>query len=108
MATVMGMFPGWSCQVSELQLHSGDIFLLYTDGLTEAASPDGDEFGEERLRETLLQYRALAAAPLLQVLIESVHGLVRANRVTTGLRWWLRSASAAASCKHMGHEERAP
>jgi sigma-B regulation protein RsbU (phosphoserine phosphatase) len=71
-ATVMGMFPEWSCQVSELRLNSGDIFLIYTDGLTEATSPDGDEFGEDRLRETLHQNRTLAAAPLLRVLIETV------------------------------------
>ena len=104
----MGMFPEWSCQVSELQLHSGDIFLLYTDGLTEAASPDGDEFGEERLRETLFQYRSLAAAPLLQVLIESVQRFSRGERGDDRTAWWLRSASQAASCNDMRHEERAP
>jgi sigma-B regulation protein RsbU (phosphoserine phosphatase) len=71
-ATVMGMFPEWSCEVSELRLNSGDIFLIYTDGLTEALSPDGDEFGEDRLRESLQQNRTLGAAPLLEVLIESV------------------------------------
>ena len=71
-ATVMGMFPDWSCLVSELQLNSGDVFLIYTDGLTEAMSPSGDEFGEDRLRETLRQNRALAAAPLLQELLHTV------------------------------------
>ncbi len=71
-ATVMGMFPEWSCEVSELQLNSGDIFLIYTDGLTEATSPDGDEFGEEQLRETLLQNRALGADRLLHVMLDTV------------------------------------
>ena len=71
-ATVMGMFPEWSCEVSELQLKSGDVFLIYTDGLTEAASPDGEEFGEDRLREALQKHRTLAAAPLLKVLFEMV------------------------------------
>jgi len=71
-ATVMGMFPEWSCQISELQLNAGDTFLIYTDGLTEATSPDGAEFGEDRLRETLQQNRDLAAAPLLQVLLHTV------------------------------------
>ena len=71
-ATVMGMFPEWSCQVSELQLNSGDVCLIYTDGLTEAMSPGGDEFGEDRLCETLRQNRTLAAAPLLQELLHTV------------------------------------
>ena len=71
-ATVMGMFPEWSCQVAELQFNSGDIFLIYTDGVTEALSPSGEEFGEDRLHDTLRQNRTLAAAPLLQVLLRTV------------------------------------
>jgi sigma-B regulation protein RsbU (phosphoserine phosphatase) len=58
--------------VSELQLQSSDVLLIYTDGVTEATSPDGDEFGEVRLSEALRRHRALAAAPLFQVLLETV------------------------------------
>jgi sigma-B regulation protein RsbU (phosphoserine phosphatase) len=32
-----------------LPISPGDVFLLYTDGLTEAMNPAGDFFGEERL-----------------------------------------------------------
>jgi sigma-B regulation protein RsbU (phosphoserine phosphatase) len=32
---------------------NGDLFLLYTDGLFEVFSPDGEEFGQERLLTTL-------------------------------------------------------
>ncbi len=71
-ATVLGMFPEWRCEVSELQLESGDVFLVYSDGLTEATSLAGEEFGEDRLREALQKNRALAAAPLLEVLFETV------------------------------------
>jgi sigma-B regulation protein RsbU (phosphoserine phosphatase) len=71
-ATVMGMFPEWICEVSKLQLNAGDAFLIYTDGLTEATSPEGDEFGGDRLCETLQRNRALTAAPLLQVLLKTV------------------------------------
>lgn len=37
------------------QIDEGDLLFLYTDGTTEARSPDGDFFGEEALRETLLR-----------------------------------------------------
>ncbi len=32
-----------------LNLDSGDLILLYTDGLTEVRNPNGEEFGEHRL-----------------------------------------------------------
>lgn len=32
-------------------LQPGDTILLYTDGLTEARNPQGEEFGEDRVRE---------------------------------------------------------
>ena len=35
--------------VCETQLHVGDRVVLYTDGIVEARSPEGEFFGEERL-----------------------------------------------------------
>ncbi len=34
---------------------SGDIMVLYTDGITEAKDQKGEEYGDNRLRDTLLQ-----------------------------------------------------
>jgi sigma-B regulation protein RsbU (phosphoserine phosphatase) len=36
------------------QLEQGDVFVAYTDGITEAQNPRGDFWGQERL-ETLLR-----------------------------------------------------
>jgi serine phosphatase RsbU (regulator of sigma subunit) len=41
-------------QVGEEQLEPGDLVLLYTDGVVEARSPDGEFFGVERLAELVM------------------------------------------------------
>jgi sigma-B regulation protein RsbU (phosphoserine phosphatase) len=52
-STVLGLFGDWQCNVAEVQLAPGDTLVLYTDGVTEAAGPDAEEFGEPRLIEIL-------------------------------------------------------
>lgn len=37
------------------RMETGDVLLLFSDGLSESCSPAGEEFGEERLPETLRQ-----------------------------------------------------
>ncbi|MBC8111114.1 MAG: serine/threonine-protein phosphatase, partial [Verrucomicrobia bacterium] len=35
----------------QITYKSGDMLLLYTDGIVEAMNPEGEEYGYERLRE---------------------------------------------------------
>lgn len=46
---LLGVFPTWQYEDAVVRLGSGDRLLLFTDGITEAAKSDGEEFGEERL-----------------------------------------------------------
>ena len=39
--------------VHQAQLRPGDLFLLYTDGVTEAEDPEAAQFGEDRLESLL-------------------------------------------------------
>jgi len=64
-ATVLGLFPDWNCCVADLQLQSGDILSLYTDGITETTGQNGEEFGEARLLDTLRKSRGLEASRIL-------------------------------------------
>ena len=70
--TVLGVFPDAEYAGSATALRSGDRLLLYTDGITEARSADGDEFGEERLSTALARYRHLAAKDLHAAVAEEI------------------------------------
>jgi sigma-B regulation protein RsbU (phosphoserine phosphatase) len=51
--TVVGIFEHCAYEQETVQMRAGDVLLAYTDGLTEALSASGEEFGETRLREAL-------------------------------------------------------
>ena len=72
-ATVLGRFSCWECTVGETALFVGDTLALYTDGVTEAGSPDGEEFGEQRLLDCLQLHRASPSHLIVSALIDEVH-----------------------------------
>lgn len=45
----LGMFQHTRYHENHVVLEPGDVFVLYTDGATEAESPAGEEFGRDRL-----------------------------------------------------------
>jgi PAS domain S-box-containing protein len=61
---VLGVFDDAELGDSSLRLMPGEALVLYTDGVTEARSPDGDFFGEERLHDLLRSCSGLDAASL--------------------------------------------
>jgi sigma-B regulation protein RsbU (phosphoserine phosphatase) len=46
---LLGVFSNWQYEDATVELEPGDVLLLFTDGIVEAQSPEGVEFGEERL-----------------------------------------------------------
>src|SRR5438876_7896872 len=56
--TVVGLFDNMSYEEGSLQLRRGDIFVAYSDGVTEPENDFG-EFGEPRLIELLRENREL-------------------------------------------------
>jgi phosphoserine phosphatase RsbU/P len=69
---VLGMFENVDCVVDEVRFREGDALVLYTDGLTEARSSSGEEFGEERLTAVLKEGPFASATALLQAIVEAV------------------------------------
>ena len=50
--TVVGLFPDRDYEEETVELYPGDIFIAFSDGMTEPENEFG-EFGEERLIETI-------------------------------------------------------
>lgn len=71
-ATILGRFSCWECSIGEASLFAGDTLALYTDGVTEACSPDGEEFGEQRLLDRLKHHRDLPCGDLVSAVIDEV------------------------------------
>ncbi len=46
--------------------------ILYTDGITEAFSPEGDIYGEEQLRATVRAAAADSAQAMLEAIDDAV------------------------------------
>jgi serine phosphatase RsbU (regulator of sigma subunit) len=51
---------------------SGDIFVFYTDGLSEARNHAGEEYGDERLRSLIEKNAKMAAKDLKELVIDSI------------------------------------
>jgi sigma-B regulation protein RsbU (phosphoserine phosphatase) len=62
--TVLGVFASRNYEMGSAQLSAGDRVILFTDGVTEACSPAGEEFGEARLLRLLKDHRTLSADEL--------------------------------------------
>jgi sigma-B regulation protein RsbU (phosphoserine phosphatase) len=46
----IGIFSDWTYEEGEIQLNPGDLLLAYTDGVTEAVNPAGEQWGVEGLQ----------------------------------------------------------
>lgn len=49
----IGIMGGQSYETGEFSFKSGDVLLLTSDGIKEQKSPQGDQYGSERLKEAI-------------------------------------------------------
>jgi len=71
---VIGVSEDFTYEQETVQTARGDVLVAYTDGVTEALNPRGEEFGEERLRRLAARTAHLSAAEITAKIIESVEG----------------------------------
>jgi sigma-B regulation protein RsbU (phosphoserine phosphatase) len=60
-------------QEATVTLDPGDILVLFSDGVTEAADPEDHDFGEERLANLVALLRDRPAAEIVEEVHRAVH-----------------------------------
>jgi len=76
--TVVGLFDQRSYEEDSVQLRRGEIFLAYTDGVTEPENDFG-EFGEQRLIDLLRENRELPLPRISEIVTVAVDDWIGAN-----------------------------
>jgi len=68
----VGMFPNWTYEEGTVQLNPGELVLAYTDGVTEAVNPAGEEWGEEGLLRAGAEHDAENADEMVEGIFRSM------------------------------------
>lgn len=58
---------------NEIAYESGDVMVLFTDGITEAKNPRGEEFGLDRLKETIEEVVSKSPREMQEYLINELY-----------------------------------
>lgn len=70
--TVLGLFDDRHYESQVTDIAPGSLLIAYSDGLSEAENPGGEEFGDQRVLEVALRLREAPAGAVLKNLLEAV------------------------------------
>lgn len=63
-------------RLKEFSLQPDDVLLLFSDGVTEAENPDGEQFGLERLTTLLQQYGNMDSQRIKDKIINKIYNFI--------------------------------
>jgi serine phosphatase RsbU (regulator of sigma subunit) len=96
----LGLFEGSTYEQGHIQIETGDALVMYSDGITEAESPDGTPFDEAGLERTLAlhagAFGSSAAAELGLAVFSAVERHRRDQRLSDDLTVLVLSRPATA------------
>jgi sigma-B regulation protein RsbU (phosphoserine phosphatase) len=70
--TILGISPDSGFETSTITLSSGDLLLLYTDGLTEAGLPEVEPWGEANLISFMAGNRHESTDSIVDLILKQV------------------------------------
>ncbi|MBP7865281.1 MAG: SpoIIE family protein phosphatase [Acidobacteria bacterium] len=69
----VGLFAEWEYPSAAVTLEPGDVFVIFTDGVTEALDSRGEEFGEDRLAAVVSAHLNFGAAAIAEKVLAEVN-----------------------------------
>ena len=69
---VLGLFDHATFEEETVKLQPGDMVVAFSDGVTEALNPAGDEFTDERLVQSVTKHRAATPQAAVDALLADV------------------------------------
>jgi serine phosphatase RsbU (regulator of sigma subunit)/pSer/pThr/pTyr-binding forkhead associated (FHA) protein len=74
---IVGLFEGATYEEERLRLSPGDWLIIFSDGISEAMSATGDEYGEARIIDCIQANKTLDPTQLLEALFSDVRDFAR-------------------------------
>jgi sigma-B regulation protein RsbU (phosphoserine phosphatase) len=69
---VLGLLRAADYESDTIELHTGDVLVLYTDGTVEAESPAGEEYSPQRLAKVVISHLEQSPGELITTIHSSV------------------------------------
>ncbi|HEX9740904.1 MAG TPA: GAF domain-containing SpoIIE family protein phosphatase [Ignavibacteriaceae bacterium] len=69
---IVGIMPSVIYEEDTIPFNSGDLLVIFSDGITEAMNNTEEEFGEQRLIDVILQNKNEPAKDLIEIIIKKV------------------------------------
>ena len=69
----VGALSDWNYEGQQMQLQSGDMLFLYTDGLSEAKNAAGEQFGRKHVQQLYGEHASDTARQLVERMETEVH-----------------------------------
>jgi serine phosphatase RsbU (regulator of sigma subunit) len=83
---ILGLFEHATFEEAKVTVDPGDLLITFSDGVTEALSASGEEYGEERLLQCVQANRDLSTRDVLDAIVASVRafakGAVQSDDIT--------------------------
>jgi sigma-B regulation protein RsbU (phosphoserine phosphatase) len=78
----IGLMEGFGVRLERVELQPADTLVLYTDGLTEATNPGGEQMGLDRLADVIRANHTLSPEQLIQKILEALNNFTGGGQLS--------------------------